>query len=347
MSAADLQAVLNPLGNVVGYLWHMLAKLFLSPNGALSLASLGCALTVALLWLAFHRTSRHRPLRLKVLIRALFPRRLTRSASTKADIGFVLFNALAFGLTFGWALLSYHLVSTALHGQFVAHFGAMQPTGLTGFQTSCLLTLALFIAYELGYYIDHSLSHRIPFLWEFHKVHHSAEVLSPLTNFRVHPVDTIVFYNIIAVTMGCTGGLLNYLFGKTAVEFTVGNSNIIALTFSYLIGHLHHSHFWIAFTGVWGRLFISPAHHQIHHSTNPIHFDRNFGSSIGVFDWLFGTLHIPNTKREKLNFGLGPADPQAHTITGTLVTPVLDAMKHLKPVGSPDGSAKASVTQPV
>ena len=46
----------------------------------------------------------------------------------------------------------------------------------------------LFLAYELGYWLNHYLSHRIAFLWEFHKVHHSATVLTPLTNFRVHPI---------------------------------------------------------------------------------------------------------------------------------------------------------------
>ena len=46
-------------------------------------------------------------------------------------------------------------------------------------------------------------------LWDFHKVHHTAEVLSPLTNFRMHPVDSVVFGNILAIFLGVTGGVLS------------------------------------------------------------------------------------------------------------------------------------------
>ena len=55
------------------------------------------------------------------------------------------------------------------------------------------MTVTLFLAYELGYWLNHYVPHRVPFLWEFHKVHHSATVLTPLTNFRVHPVYMCIF----------------------------------------------------------------------------------------------------------------------------------------------------------
>ena len=54
--------------------------------------------------------------------------------------------------------------------------------------------------------------------------------------------------------------------------------------------HLQHSHMWIAFRGMLGRIFVSPAHHQVHHSDNPKHFDKNFGSCLALWDWMFGTL---------------------------------------------------------
>src|SRR5579864_248392 len=68
-------------------------------------------------------------------------------------------------------------------------------------------------------------------------------------------------------------------------------------------GHLQHSQFWLSCTGLAGRIFLSPAHHQIHHSNNPIHFDKNFGAGLAVWDWLFGTLHIPQRFNEHLRFG--------------------------------------------
>ena len=64
--------------------------------------------------------------------------------------------------------------------------------------------------------------------------------------------------------------------------------------FIYVYVHLQHSQVWIAFTGWLGRLFMSPAHHQIHHSSNPAHFNKNLGSCLALWDWMFGTLHVPS-----------------------------------------------------
>ena len=318
-------------GIALSYVGDKLAKIFLMP-AQFSVASLLSALCVALLVLALKRERGGKDIKLRVLVRAIFPRRLLRSPSAKADVGFFIFNFFLAAVLFGWAILSYQLVSKAVVEALTGAFGARPPTSLPEAYAIGILTVALFLAYELGYWLDHYLSHKVPLLWEFHKVHHSAEVLTPLTVFRVHPVDTLVFYNILALLMGGTGGLINYWFGTATQPFTVANSNILTLVFFFLIGHLQHSHFWIAFTGVWGRLFLSPAHHQIHHSINPAHFDRNLGSCLGIWDWLFGTLHVPSKTREKLRFGVEPNTGAQHTVAGGLIAPVYDALAHIKPL---------------
>jgi sterol desaturase/sphingolipid hydroxylase (fatty acid hydroxylase superfamily) len=98
----------------------------------------------------------------------------------------------------------------------------------------------------------------------------------------------------------------------------------------WIIGHLQHSHLWIAVTGPLGRVVISPAHHQIHHSTNPKHFNKNFGSCLAIWDWIFGTLHIPNRDREHLTFGVDSAKPHHHTVVGGMLTPFAMAWKRLR-----------------
>jgi sterol desaturase/sphingolipid hydroxylase (fatty acid hydroxylase superfamily) len=340
----SLSSVLEIFLAMLSSVGQKLAAIFLSP-APFSLASLLSALAVATLFMALARERRRKQIRLKVLLRAIFPRRLLRSASSKADVGFFLFNSFLATALFGWAILSYHLVSTTASEALVGAFGARQPTALSEAYCAGILTVALFLAYELGYWLDHYLSHKVPILWEFHKVHHSAEVLSPLTNFRVHPVDTLVFYNILALVMGGTGGVVNYWLGKATPYFTIANSNVLTLAFFFLIGHLQHSHFWIAFTGVWGRLFLSPAHHQIHHSTNPIHFDKNLGSCLGLWDWLFGTLYVPGKTRERLNFGVEPKSPVAHTVWGGLVAPLRDAFTHIRPLLSSRRAAAATAAR--
>jgi len=52
------------------------------------------------------------------------------------------------------------------------------------------------------------------------------------------------------------------------------------------------------------RIFISPKQHQIHHSTNPKHFDSNFGVSLSLWDGLIGTRYYSKDSQEKLRFGL-------------------------------------------
>ena len=343
---ASLASYFDTLGVVALYFAHKLQRVLLTPGGAFSLASLASALSIALMWLGWRHRSRKRPWRLKVVLRAVFPRRLIRSRSTRADIGFFFFNTFVAGLLFGWAILSGAVVSKAVTGGLESHFGALSQTALPDWLCISLLTVVAFVAYEFGYWLDHYLSHRVPFLWEFHKVHHTAEVLSPLTNYRVHPVDSIVFVNILAVVMGGTQGALNYLLGKPVSGLMLWNINALVLVFTYLLDHLHHTQFWIAFTGVWGRILISPAHHQIHHSTNPIHFNRNMGSCLAVWDWLFGTLHIPSPEREKLVLGVEPREPDPHGVTANLLTPVVRAIETLRP--TPQGAAAARPrSQPV
>ena len=180
-----------------------------------------------------------------------------------------------------------------------------------------------FLAYELAYWVDHYLSHRIPLLWDFHKVHHTAEVLSPLTNFRVHPVDSIVFYNIVSISLGTTGGALELPAAWPSVR--VGGANVILVAFIFVTVHLAAFHVWIATTGPLGRLILSPAHHQIHHSDNPIHFDKNFGAvSVG------SGMAVRNALYARAQAGAAALRRQGgsaghHTAMGGLVAPFVRA----------------------
>jgi len=334
MSLPDTASVLDLAGAMLSFVADKIVRIVLSP-GTFSLASLLSALCVAMVFLGLRRGGRRRPLRLRVLLRAVFPRRLRRSRSTRTDVAFFVFSVFVVGLLFGWSAMSYQLVNGVTHQLLAASFGVTPPPRLSGLQAAGVMTLVLFFAYELGYWIDHWLSHNVSFLWEFHKVHHTAEVLSPLTNFRVHPVDTIVFNNILALVMGGAGGTASYLLGQDVQPITVADSNIIVLAFFFFIGHLQHTHFWIAFTGVWGRIILSPAHHQIHHSTDPAHFNRNLGSFLAVFDWMFGTLYVPSKRRQKLDFGVAPKSREQHTVTGGLVSPLFSSIAQLKAFAFP------------
>ena len=311
----------------------VLVTLFTAPGSSFSMLSLLTALSIAGAWLVIQRRARGRHLTLKLAARALFPRWLWRSASTKADGGFFLLNVFAVSGLIGWGLISYGAVEHWTGSALTHALGPRGPGGVGRLAGEAIMTLALFLAYEFAYWLDHFIAHEVPFFWEFHRVHHTAETLTPLTVFRVHPVDTMKFFNIIALVTGVVGGVGGYLLGQPTHAFSVSGNNILLLAFIFLTVHLQHSHVWIAFTGVWGRVFASPAHHQIHHSADPAHFGKNLGSCLVVFDWLFGTLRVPRAEREPLVYGVEPGGESPHTITGGLITPFERGLATLRPPG--------------
>jgi sterol desaturase/sphingolipid hydroxylase (fatty acid hydroxylase superfamily) len=315
----------------IHFFFGQLGKLLLSLGSHFSLTSLAAAFSIAALFLAWQRVRRGRRLRWRTIMRAMFPRRILRHRSNQADIFYLFFNVFMAGIVFGWAVFAYQFVSNGIIAGMVAAFGPVEPSHLPLLVSRGIVTVMMFLAYELGYYFNHWLSHKVPFLWEFHKVHHTAEVLTPVTNFRVHPVYTWIFANILAVSAAVAAGLGNYCFGNTATQYALTGTNLILVVFIHAYVHLQHSHMWISFRGMLGRIFVSPAHHQVHHSGNPKHFNKNFGSCLALWDWLFGTLYVPGKEREKLTFGFA-GNPAAHTVKGELIDPIVNAARHLRPL---------------
>lgn len=321
-SATLMRHVTNQLGGT-----------FLTPGSSLSLASLMCTLLLAA-FLAVPRGRRIMP-RLAAWRRALFPRRLWRSASSRADFGYFLFSGLGGGVLFGAMLWSGTAIAGGVDRALDRVSGPTAILPLPPAAAATLLTLATFLAYEFAYWLDHYLKHRSALLWQFHRVHHAAESLSLLTIFRVHPVDTIVFLNIVAVATGLTRGVLAHLLGPAAQPWAIGGTNALVLLTAAGLTHLQHSHLWVTFGPRWSRRLLGPAHHQIHHSADPRHFDRNFGNTLALFDRLFGTLHVPGARREVQRFGLDGAVADPHGWRAQLITPFAAAFALVVPPRRP------------
>lgn len=221
---------------------------FLTATGPLSAAQLACAFLIALTSIVLLRRTKGKGVRARAFARTFFSRRIFLSRSATLDYKFAFFNLFIAGALLGWAVLSHHAIGVWTNDALVALFGARPASALPGLVVGALTTVALFLAYEFAYWSDHCLAHKTPFLWEFHKVHHQAETLTPITSFRVHPVDSIVFYNILAICSGLAKGLSSYSFGEVPTTFSGGN--LLFLIFAFTTLHLQHSHVWIAFTGI-------------------------------------------------------------------------------------------------
>ena len=164
-----------------------------------------------------------------------------------------------------------------------------------------MYTICIFIVSDFTRYWLHRFLHTIPFLWEFHKVHHSAKVLTPITFYRVHPVENFLFGLRYSFSIGLVTGVFIYLFGAMIDIYMVLGVNAFLFFFSLIGSNLRHSHVPISYGRFIEKWFISPKQHQIHHSRK--HFDKNYGGYIAIWDRIFGTLCLSNSVKV-MKFGL-------------------------------------------
>jgi sterol desaturase/sphingolipid hydroxylase (fatty acid hydroxylase superfamily) len=325
---------MNPIENLIKK-FEMLGHQFLEPGSQMSVFALASAFCIAFGFLYLRQRKRRGKASALAILRALCSRRIVFNASTYADAGYFLVNTLALGGLVGWAALSTSTMASGVTRGLASLFGPSHPTHLPQWLARTVATIIFYLAYEFGYYVDHYLKHRVPFLWETHRPHHTAEVLTPLTLFRVHPLDTLIFGNVLALTAGPIAGLVNYAFGKSVLDFTLDGTNVLLVFFIYAYIHLQHSEIWIPFRGFAGRLFMSPAHHQIHHSMDRSHFNTNLGSCLAIWDWVFGTLSIPARQSPRLTFGVHGAGGKKHLPSGLLLEPIMRMARAILHVISP------------
>src|SRR5262245_38770486 len=236
---------------------------------------------------------------LRGLLRYCLPRRVLLHRSALLDYRYFIVNRVVFGL-----LLLPALPAAALGAAIAMSTGLNVAFGPgTGFQSLFLQTLLSALALDLGLFLAHRLQHEVPLLWEFHKVHHSAEVLTPASAYRMHPVDDLVSMTLSGALGGLVVGVFQWLDpGNPGPLVLLGLHAAVFLY--YLAGfNLRHSHVWLDYPAWLGRILISPAQHQIHHSAAPEHAGKNLGFIFTFWDAARGTLVRP-ARRERLVFGL-------------------------------------------
>ena len=146
----------------------------------------------------------------------------------------------------------------------------------------------LFLGVEFIYYWHHRLSHEIRWFWATHVVHHSPNSMNVLTAER----------------LGWTQNLSNILIIYAPLVL-IGFSAKDVLT---VLGFNLLYQFWLH-TEMFGQLgwfeflFNTPAHHRVHHASNPRYLDSNYGGILIIFDRIFGTF-VQESADEKVIYGL-------------------------------------------
>ncbi|MBI2272050.1 MAG: sterol desaturase family protein [Bacteroidetes bacterium] len=163
-------------------------------------------------------------------------------------------------------------------------------------------SIIFLVVSDFSRFILHYLVHHYPFLWKIHKMHHTAEVLTPFTLFRVHPLEMILFHiRYLLVYSLITGGFL-FLYNDFFEFPKLFGASFFVFVSNILGANLRHSNIPIGF-GFLERLLISPKQHQMHHSKDPDLQESNLGSLFALWDILFSTWK-PSKGVENIQFGV-------------------------------------------
>jgi sterol desaturase/sphingolipid hydroxylase (fatty acid hydroxylase superfamily) len=240
----------------------------------------------------------------------LFPRKVLLHRSAFTDYIFVLLQKLTYPVivapAIGVLILLGHASASLLERW-------LPPPSLDSgsfWASLAFSVIGLTLAADFGDFLTHRTMHRVWWLWEFHKIHHSAEVMTlGLTGRRNHPVEEILRDGSSVFCAGIVFGIFAYAFGMPveAVAFYGIDTFLVLKLFGFY--HLQHSHLHLRYGPVLERILVSPAQHQLHHSVDPAHYDTNFGTLISIWDILFRSWR----RSEPVGgFSYGLADGEAY-----------------------------------
>ncbi len=265
----------------------------------------------------------------------LFPAEIYKHASARTDLKIWLMLILV--LKLGIFPFIFSIISSAMGvletvTDFLAPQWQVPRTSKTPtFFDRALYTIIFTLCTDFGFFIIHYCQHKISWLWAFHKVHHSAEVLTPFTANRHHPVDYIMHATVAFSIQGLGYFAFTRFYGTDIDRLLIIQTSAIHF-FYYMSANCRHSHIWLGFGPRISCLFISPAMHQIHHSTASQHYDKNFGYVLSIWDWIFKTRLIA-LEKESLTVGLRANERRYTGFFDMMWRPFADSLYGFKSIG--------------
>jgi len=155
-----------------------------------------------------------------------------------------------------------------------------------------LQLIAIMIVTDFAQYWLHRLFHQTPFLWRFHAVHHSAKSMDWLAGARMHFLEITVLRGVTATPMFLLG------FDPVAIQ--------VYILIVYFYSSFVHANVGWNFSLV-ERFIVTPRFHHWHHGKEEEAIDVNFAIHFPLYDRLFGTYHMPESRWPK-EYGIG-GDP--------------------------------------
>ena len=249
----------------------------------------------------------------------IFNKKVWLSSSSQLDLQIVVFNGFVKILFIGQFLVYGLHLAFWVDEIFTRYLGGF-PFVLSETQTIIGYTLALTVFGDFTVYVVHRMMHQVPWLWRFHSVHHSATTLTPFTQLRVHPVELIINNARSILVFGLLTGLFDAASNHQVEKMTFLGVNVFGFAFFAFGANLRHSHVRLKYWNPLEYIFVSPFQHQIHHSDDERHYDKNFGSKFAFWDWIFGTL-LPSKSVTRVKFGLGDKTHQYDSLYSAIFKP--------------------------
>lgn len=198
------------------------------------------------------------------------------------NLGLSVLNSILLNLIFAGAVLQ------TAHYVTVNRMGLLNAWGIPGWFK--LLATVVFMDFML--YVWHFLNHEMPFLWRFHRVHHTDLNMDVSTATRFH-LGELMISSVIKIS-------LVYFLGADFLGVLVFESALV------LCAQFHHSSLRVPwwFEKIFWVLFVPPSMHRIHHSVKIKERDTNYGTIFSVWDRVLGTL-LKDVEQAGIRIGVG------------------------------------------
>lgn len=221
----------------------------------------------------------------------LLPAAIYSHRSARVDIGLYLIDR---ALVPFWVLLFLGVLGPVVERHAIAFMGAAfgpSPALTMNIGWQFAYGLATLLAVDLSFFLYHLMMHRTRIGWSIHKVHHSAEVLTPLTRYREHFLEAPVVDGFVTVGAMTISGLFVWLFNGGITQITLMNMGLLSFIYA-LNANFRHYHVCFRYPKWLEYRLQSPGMHHSHHSRLKQHWDSNLGLFTNIWDRLFGTLYV-------------------------------------------------------
>lgn len=156
-----------------------------------------------------------------------------------------------------------------------------------------LAFVATLLALDLALYAQHLATHRIPLLWRLHRVHHADRDFDVTTAARFHPVE-------IVASMAFKCAVVMALGAPVLAVFVFETGFAVATLFT-------HANFALPakLDRLARKVIVTPDMHRIHHSSREFETNSNYGTTLSLWDRLFGTYRaLPQDPQTQMTIGL-------------------------------------------